>query len=307
MSKRIAVLAEEGLVLDALLEAWADSAVLQAHPPLLLSLDDDGSTALYHNRPLAFHAFDQVDVTDIGGLLLLTNDEQCHDWLQSLTCPVIGSISVMRGFEAQPFGEQSNGKLFIPHAASLALRCLLGDTRCDRLSAVLLLPASGFGKAGVDELASQTVRLLNAQAAPTRVFDRQLSFNGFPFVGAAEMAPMLEREWQSLSAVCHAALIQMPVFHGVGMQLSLQLSENHQADQLVAWWQQSAQIVVEADAADCSIMAAAQLEGQLQLGNIRVYPDDPRRLDVWLAFDDIQLMVRQGLVSAAEFLLKHDL
>ena len=47
-------------------------------------------------------------------------------------------------------------------------------------AATVIQPASEYGEAGVEELAKQTVAVLNIQKVPQTVFDRQLAFNLYP-------------------------------------------------------------------------------------------------------------------------------
>jgi aspartate-semialdehyde dehydrogenase len=49
-------------------------------------------------------------------------------------------------------------------------------------TATVVQPASEFGQKGIEELAQQTMSVLNIQSVPHDVFDRQLAFNLYPAV-----------------------------------------------------------------------------------------------------------------------------
>lgn len=72
--------------------------------------------------------------------------------------------------------------------------------------------------------------------------------------------------------------------------------------QLAAWSEQFA----EPDSEN-SVMSAVQHDGELQLTVLEQHAVHPQFVQINVCFDDIQLFVRQGLISASEFLLKHDL
>lgn len=308
MTTHIAIVAEEGLQLDALLQAWEDSSVLQAFTPVILSNRDSGNSALFRNRPLAFRALEDVDAKSLRLVLVLASDRETQHWLGQLTCPVLGDASALQGLQAQLVGVATEGVLQVPHAATIALQQLLQNLSCKTLSATVMMPASCYGKRGVDELAAQTVRLLNAQAVNTRVFDRQLTFNSYPFAKEG-VAQSLKTEWQALlqASDCYAALLQMPVFHGLAMQLSVEMADAEAVKKLLAHIADNEGFEQPEDIEDCSIMSAVQLDGQILVSNVEVSSVNPCRVDLWMAFDDVQLSVRKGLVCAAELLLKPDL
>src|SRR5690606_3520067 len=62
----------------------------------------------------------------------------------------------------------------------LILKPLAARHKLRRVSITSLQPVSSRGKAGVDELAGQTARLLNGLPADPAVFSRQMAFNLLP-------------------------------------------------------------------------------------------------------------------------------
>ena len=57
-------------------------------------------------------------------------------------------------------------------------------------------PASEFDQAGVEELAQQTVAVLNVKSVPKEIFDRQLAFNVYPAMPGNE--ELIGRQIRSL-------------------------------------------------------------------------------------------------------------
>ena len=76
--------------------------------------------------------------------------------------------------------------LVSPHPVAIPIALILHQI--ERLSpvesctATVIQPASEFEQEGVEELAQQTISVLNIQSVPKSVFDRQLAFNLYPAV-----------------------------------------------------------------------------------------------------------------------------
>jgi len=73
-----------------------------------------------------------------------------------------------------------------PHPVTIPIALILhqieGLSPIDLCIANVVQPASEFEQAGVEELAQQTISVLNIQPVPKEVFDRQIAFNLYPAV-----------------------------------------------------------------------------------------------------------------------------
>jgi aspartate-semialdehyde dehydrogenase len=74
--------------------------------------------------------------------------------------------------------------LVSPHPVAIPIALILHEIErvspVEICTATVVQPASEFEQAGVEELAQQTVSVLNIQSVPRTVFDRQLAFNLYP-------------------------------------------------------------------------------------------------------------------------------
>ena len=114
------------------------------------------------------------------------------------------------------------------HPAALALALLMERLQqaapVREAAATVMLPASEFGRAAMDELHQQTVNLLSFQSIPRETFDAQLAYNllsGFGENAKASMSAMdgrIRRQYSALAGRRLPALamqtISAPVFHG---------------------------------------------------------------------------------------------
>jgi aspartate-semialdehyde dehydrogenase len=71
-----------------------------------------------------------------------------------------------------------------PHPVAIPIALVLHQVarlaRIELCTATVVQPASEFEQVGVEELAQQTISVLNIQSVPKSVFDRQLAFNLYP-------------------------------------------------------------------------------------------------------------------------------
>jgi len=74
--------------------------------------------------------------------------------------------------------------LVSPHPVAIPLALILHQIESlspvEICTATVVQPASEFEQAGVEELAQQTVSVLNISSVPQEIFDRQLAFNLYP-------------------------------------------------------------------------------------------------------------------------------
>lgn len=78
-----------------------------------------------------------------------------------------------------------NARLIVsPHPIAIPIALILHHIErlspVDMCTATVVQPASEFEQAGVEELAKQTISVLNVQSVPKEVFDRQVAFNLYP-------------------------------------------------------------------------------------------------------------------------------
>ena len=81
------------------------------------------------------------------------------------------------------------------HPAALALVLLMERlqqaAQVRTAAATILLPASEFGRAAMDELHQQTVSLLSFQNMPRAVFDTQVAYNTLASFGESATASLV--------------------------------------------------------------------------------------------------------------------
>lgn len=298
MSKKIAVLSAEGLALEALLEHWQESEI-EACSPVLLCEEHIGETVLFKQRPIAFQSHQEFAATGFDLIIAFDVDTEQQAWLEQATCPIVASFDVAQQLDLPQVHVVANAEL-------LALQALLADTPCTVKGSVLM-PASLHGKQGVDALASQTVDLLSGKPPKRGRLKQQLSFNAFP-LDQQSYQEKLQQQLQllNLAQSINLAAVQVSVFHGIGMQLWLEFNDAAAVAEVMAQWQSNPLLKVCSAKSNSSIYTASQNAAVIEVAQLTVDQTSKQGISLWLAFDGIQIFIKQVLISAVQLLPKHD-
>lgn len=187
-------------------------------------------------------------------------------------------------------------RLRCPSPIAVALTHLLRPIADLQLSAsvVALRGASSTGAAALDELLEQTRSLLSFSGEmPTQALETQLAFNA---VGGAS-ADDLERELDGLLPECRlcARLLEVGIFHGVGLAVDLTTQADQPAAELVREVQARLADApyVEAQPADTLLgtVDAAGSDGIL----LAAVQQRQHGVGLWAVFDNLTLAARNAV------------
>jgi len=130
----------------------------------------------------------------------------------------------------------------------LALQSAADDDLLEAVKLVALLPASMAGKAGVDELASQTAALLNAHEPACQVFGDRLSFQvqtagrepqGSGHSAVTQGAVLTLKRLFGLALPVDCQLFYVPVFHGVTVAVFARFAADIDPLQMEQWLEEA--------------------------------------------------------------------
>lgn len=171
--------------------------------------------------------------------------------------------------------------------------------------ASIMLPASAWGREGIEELAGQVRALFNGETPPRRVFEQGLAFDVMPDTGGRE-ARAIEELAQILSlSPSHIELetIGIPVFSGVSASVTIRPQRSVEPG-LVARVLQDGGVIVSDDDMERSIPRPRRVEGKpfAHVGRVRVDPDGALRL--WCAMDNLRTAATAAVASAGALLTR---
>ena len=276
--------------------------------------------------PIGEEAFDRVDFTFFCGTESMTRKH----WRQALRAgstvlDLTGALDQEAGVLVRaPWlgSEAETVDLFTPavvpaHPAALVLALLLERLQLAApvkfAAATLLLPASDFGRAAMDELHQQTVSLLSFQNMPRAIFDTQAAYNLLTGLGESASANLsavearIRRHYDALSAGRWPKLalqvVQAPVFHGHAFSIAVELErpvEILTMEEAVTG--EHVDIVLEDTDSPSNLAAAGQNDVLVRLRPEKGgrNPNEVSRLWLWAASDNLRLWAQNAVECALD-------
>jgi len=175
-------------------------------------------------------------------------------------------------------------------------------------TATVLVPASQFGRAALDELHQQALALMSFQTAPKEEFDGQAAFNVTPEMGAESKVRLAEAEGRirrHLAAIAGDALPEPAVqvamastFHGVVASVLVELGEPLGEDEMKAALDgERVDVLLDANDPPNNLSVAGQANIQVR---VRREGEDGRRWWLWAAADNLRLAAANAIACAGE-------
>jgi aspartate-semialdehyde dehydrogenase len=270
--------------------------------------------------------FDHVDFTFFCGSEDLTRKH----WKQALRSG--SSVLDLSGALDQETGvlvkapwissDDVSADLFTPavvpaHPAALALALIVERLHqaapVRTVASTVLLPASEFGRAAMDELHQQTVNLLSFQSLPRVTYDAQAAYNLLSGLGESAKASLsavearIRRHFATLAGKRWAALavqtIAAPVFHGHTFSIAVELERAGEMSALEeALSGDHLDLVLEDTDSPSNLAATGQNDVLVRL---RVEPGarnpaEGSRLWIWAASDNLRLYAQNAVECALD-------
>ena len=189
----------------------------------------------------------------------------------------------------------------IPSAAAEAvvrLSLALREFDLKRMTVTVLQPVSASGKAGIEELETQTSQLLSFQPPGKQVFDAQVAFNSLDRFGPARQAVSHEARCKLRNEISGCLrsegvlpavdLIHVPVFYGVTFSACAELSPDADGERILQACQRSGFAILDELGIGPSNMSAA---GETMIQLSKPHADFLQRKSWWFwgAADNIRL------------------
>ena len=208
-----------------------------------------------------------------------------------------------------------------PDAATIqmlvALKPIQDAVGIDRINVVSYQAATTLGRAGMSELASQTIALLNMQEVKKEVFSQQIAFNVLPLADTVEENGYLSCEMKMVKAsqkiladddiVISPTTVLAPVFFGHSQALSIEMRAKLGADEARELLRQAPGVEVMDDGEKGSgPTAVTEAAGQdaVFVGRIRDDISDPYGLSLWVVADNVRKGAALNSVQILELLVK---
>ena len=199
----------------------------------------------------------------------------------------------------------AGAKLIVsPHPIAIPIALILHQI--ERISpvesciATVVQPASEYEQAGVEELAAQTIGVLNIQTVKKEIFDRQLAFNLYPALEHREPF-IVEQLHKLIDPQTEIAMMvtQGTIFHGHTFSLFLRTRDKIDHDRITGALRANRAIAFpEGDQAFGTIDAAGRDE--VLIAEVRSDPSIENGFWVWAVCDNLRRSSALNAVLVAE-------
>ena len=328
----IAVIGATGTVGETLVQLLEERDFPLANLHLLASVESAGQSLPFKGKNLRVRALDAFDFSTVRLAFFAAGEQITRsyaDKVRAAGCSVIDLSGGLTLEQAPRVVPEANGDLLktlvapyqltSPSPSVAALACVLAPVRAllqmQRITLTACLSVSSQGREGVSELARQTAELLNVRPLEPQFFDRQIAFNLFPQVGAAddaghvlherriveELKQVLDQPDLKVSATCMLA----PVFFGDSLSVSLQTASNVDLPALNAALEAAAGVEMVERGDYPTVTADAIGQDEVYVGRLRCGLDDPSEVILSIASDNVRKGAALNAVQIAELLIKH--
>ena len=201
----------------------------------------------------------------------------------------------------------SDDLLVSPHPVAIPIALILHQIEqlspIEICTATVVQPASEFEQAGVEELAQQTISVLNIKSVPKEIFDRQLAFNLYPAVERNEEFVVAQIRRLTASRAELALLVtQGTIFHSHTFSLFVKTQQPLDEVQILdALRANPAMALPEGDQAFGTIDAAGKDE--VLIAEVRRAPTIEGGFWVWAVCDNLRRSSALNAVLVAEKVL----
>jgi len=194
-----------------------------------------------------------------------------------------------------------------PHPVTIPIALILHQigtlSPIEVCTATVVQPASEFEQAGVEELAKQTISVLNIQSVPQEVFDRQLAFNLYPAAEHNEEFIVAQVKALTDPGTALALLVtQGTIFHSHTFSLFVKTQSELTRERILDALRSSPAIALpEGDQAFGTIDAAGKDE--VLIAEVRPDPSIRGGFWVWAVCDNLRRSSALNAVLVAEKVL----
>jgi len=310
---RVALTHAGSLATEAILEKLPESGLAPDSVVLLGNEASVGSKLAYADTYLTVQDQNDYSFAECALVLMPEYDADIEAKLAQLGALLV-SHAITDGSPAV-FARNAEVDLKISYTqpsvrlAGPELSCLLGVLPVlhkafdlTEVNLVFLRSAESKGKTAIDELAGQTVALLNGREAIPAIYPQQIAFNLIP----GESVPGLDEDLIEILGKCDIAnihqIINVPIFHGLAVSIQLKFALEVSVD---ACQKQINDLngvqVVNTDASpisDCNQSFSCVINRLAQAQN------QPKSIQFWMIADPMRYGLANNYVNVTDILLK---
>jgi len=198
----------------------------------------------------------------------------------------------------------------------MALKPIHDAVKIRRIVVTTFQSVSGTGKDAIDELAGQTVALLNFQDIKTKVYPHQIAFNCLPHIDSfledgstkeeKKMADETRKILEDDSIRVTATTVRVPVFRCHSESVNIETEKKISANEVRALLSEAPGVIVYDDPKKDLYPLAIDVAGkdEVYVGRIREDGSIPNGINIWIVSDNLRKGAALNAVQIAELLLQ---
>jgi aspartate-semialdehyde dehydrogenase len=201
-------------------------------------------------------------------------------------------------------------------AMVMVIKPIHDAAKVKRIVVTTFQSVSGTGKDAIDELASQTVALLNFRDVEAKVYPHQIAFNCLPHIGdfldngySKEEMKMLNETKKILeddSIRVTATTVRVPVFRCHSESVNIETLKNISANEARAILSGAPGVIVYDDPKKNLYPLAIDVAGkdEVYVGRVREDESIPNGINMWVVSDNLRKGAALNAVQIAELLIQ---
>jgi aspartate-semialdehyde dehydrogenase len=198
----------------------------------------------------------------------------------------------------------------------VALKPIHDAVKIKRTVVTTFQSVSGTGKEAIDELAAQTVALLNFRDVEKKVYPHQIAFNCLPHTDAfldngytkeeKSMVNETKKIMEDDSIRMTATSVRVPVFRCHSESVNIETEENISANEVRAILSTAPGVIVYDDPKKNVYPLAIDVAGkdEVYVGRIRADESIPKGINLWIVLDNLRKGAALNAVQIAEHFIK---
>jgi aspartate-semialdehyde dehydrogenase len=216
--------------------------------------------------------------------------------------------------------ETHGGIIANPNCSTIAMVLVLkpihDKAKIKRIVVTTFQSVSGTGKEAMDELAQQTVALLNFKDVEIKVYPHQIAFNCIPHIDGflengytkeeMKMANETRKIMEDDDLRLTATTVRVPVFRGHSESVNIETEKKISANEVRAILAEASGVIVYDDPKKNIYPLAIDVVGkdETYVGRVREDESIPNGINLWLVSDNLRKGAALNAVQIAELLLK---
>ncbi|MBC8211685.1 MAG: hypothetical protein H8E21_11525 [Gammaproteobacteria bacterium] len=305
-----------GMLAEALLERMADAGIKSENIVLLDQEQHEGERISYAGSFITLQDQDAYDYENLTAVLLLESDPTLQGLLQHADCYVFShqfdpQTPNVLSAEMSEQHAWPEAPCFIRMASAEQatliplLKIIHTDFGLKSIDVVNVETAAAYGKAGVKDLAHQTISLLNTQDVKSSVFPLALAFNMMPLEVEDDVESSLLTHLQLAGVKCSAQRMLVAAFHGLAISVMLETDHEISIDALSQQFGTLSGVKVSQQSV--SPMTDCKEGFDIHISGLRHPQKDVKRLQFWIIADSVRNGLVQNYLNTMEILLKSHL